>query len=108
MFVACADLKAQCGADQLCANLEAGIEGAVHAICTEFDAADSGWGSLLVDAANAFNAFNRNSALWHARHLWPAAARFLYNTYKGWAPLILANSDEPMYSREGITHWYAG
>ncbi len=33
MNVAGADLKAECGADQLFANLEAGIEGAVHTIC---------------------------------------------------------------------------
>jgi hypothetical protein len=29
--------------------------------------------------------------------------RGLYNTYKGWAPLILANSAEPLYSKEGTT-----
>ena len=98
MLVAGMDLKAECGADQLCANLEAGIEGAVHTMCAEFDAADSGWGMLMVDAANAFNAQNRKAALWNARHLWPAAARFLYNTYKGWAPLILADSDVPLYT----------
>ena len=103
MVVAGVDLKVECGADQLCASLEAGIEGAVHAMCTEFDKADCGWGVLMVDAANAFNALNRKAALWHARHLWPAAARYLYNTYKGWAPLILANSVEPLYSMEGTT-----
>ena len=79
------DLEIECGTDQLCAKLEAGIEGAVHTMSAEFDAAESGWGVLMVDAANAFNALNRKAALRHTRHLWPAAARYLYNTYKGWA-----------------------
>ena len=56
-----------------------------------------------MDAANAFNAMNRKAALWHARHLWPQAARYLYNTYKGWAPLIVAGDKKPLYSREGTT-----
>ncbi len=76
-------LQLQCGSDQLCANLEGGIEGAVHAMNELFDEkAGTGWEVLLVDAANAFDAMNRKAALWHARHLWPEAARFLYNTYR--------------------------
>ena len=108
-------LQAECGSDQLCANLEGGIEGAVHAMNELFrefseseEHAEGGWGVLLVDAANAFNAMNRKAALWHARHLWPQAARFLYNTYKGWAALVMAGSREHLYSREGrrrATRW---
>ncbi len=73
-------------ADQLCAGLEAGIEAFVLAMNNLFSGnAGSGWGVLLVDAANAFNALNQNAALWQARFLLPRAARSLFNTCKGWA-----------------------
>ena len=35
---------------------------------------DAGWGVLLLDAPNAFNALNWKAALWQARHLWPPVA----------------------------------
>jgi hypothetical protein len=104
MSIAGADAKVICGADQLCAGLEAGIEAAVHAMNDLFsEHAGSGWGVLLVDAANAFNALNRKAALWQARFLWPRAARFLFNTYKGWAFLVLQGADEFLLSKEGTT-----
>ena len=103
MKVAALDLKTEVGADNLCANLEAGIEGAIHAMCSEYEKAEEESGVLLVDAANAFNALNRKGALYHARHLWPAAAKYLFNTYKGWAPLYLADSKTQFFSKEGTT-----
>ena len=55
MLVAGTDAKVVCGADQLCAGLEEGIEAAVDAMNDIFnDQAGSGKGVLLVDAANAF------------------------------------------------------
>ncbi len=63
MLIASVDAKVQCGSDQLCASLEAGIEAAVHAMNDLFsENAGSGWGVLLVDAANAFNVLNRKAA----------------------------------------------
>ena len=56
-----------------------------------------------VDACNAFNALNRKAALWHARHLWPRGCRFLFNTYKGWASLVLVGSPSLLFSKEGTT-----
>ena len=58
-----------CGVSQLCSGLEAGIDGAVHAIRELFeDNLGSGWGLLLVDAKNAFNFLIKVAALWNVRH----------------------------------------
>ena len=104
MLVAGADVQIACGADQLCAGLEAGIEAAIHSLNSIFDEQkDAGWGVLLLDASNAFNALNRKAALWQARHLWPRGCRFLFNTYKGWAALVLTGSNCLLYSKEGTT-----
>ncbi len=58
---------------------------------------------LMVDASNAFNSINRISVLWNARILWPRCSRFLFNTYRGWAPLIMKGSSTILYSKEGVT-----
>ena len=59
-----------------------------------------GWGFLLLDA---FNLVSRVTALWNARILWPRCSRFLFNTYRGFAVLLLRDSGEFLYSREGVT-----
>jgi len=51
------DAALVCGSDQLCAGLKVGIEGVIHGMNELFSAyqdQDTGWGVLLVDAANAF------------------------------------------------------
>ena len=63
----------------------------------------TGWGVLLVDAANAFNSLNRTAMLLHARVLWPRCARFLFNTYRGWSVLVLRGLSTFLYSKEGVT-----
>ena len=64
------DLEDVCGVAQLCSELQAGMEGAIHAVCELFDLhSDDGRGVLLVDARNAFNSVNRVAALWNARFL---------------------------------------
>jgi len=104
-----AQAKDACGSLQLCTGMEAGIEGAVHAstsMCSDFED-DYEWGFLLIDAKNGFNEINRHCMVWTARHLWPAGARFLFNTYRHWARLVFRQFDgEPaqiLHSKEGST-----
>ena len=98
------DAEEVCQADQLCVGVKAGIEGAIHTLSDLFrDNKISGWGMLSIDAANAFNSFNRISALWNARVLWPRCSRFLFNSYRGWTPLIMNGTTSHLYSKEGMT-----
>jgi len=89
------DAALVCGSDQLCAGLQAGIKGAIHAM-SELLAAHqddvNGWGVLLVDAVNAFNLLNHAALLLHACVLWPHCACFLFNTYRGWLMVVLKGS----------------
>ena len=53
------DVVEQCGSDQLCSGIKAGIEAAIHVISKTFDDnANDGWGVLLIDATNAFNSLS--------------------------------------------------
>ena len=98
------DLEETCGSQQLACGVKTGIEGAVHAVEELFNSTkEDGHGFLLMDASNAFNALNRETALWNARILWPRCSRFLFNTYRGYAPLIVAGTTELLFSSEGTT-----
>ena len=88
----------------MCSGLKTGIEGAVHAMRDRFEEnAGTGWGLLLVDARNAFNSVNREAALWNVRILWPKWLQFLYNTYHGYATLVVPGASEFVLSKEGVT-----
>jgi len=68
------DAALVCGSDQLCVGFQVGIEGAIHGMNELFSAYQdqgTGWGVLLVDAANAFNSLNRAAMLLYACVLWP-------------------------------------
>ena len=98
------DVEEVCKVDQLCSGLKAGIEGAVHAMRDLFhEKVGTGWGLLLVDAKNAFNSVNREAALWNAWVLWPRCSRFLFNTYRGYATLVVHGASEYEFSKEGVT-----
>ena len=103
-----ADLEEVCGIDQLCSGLRSGLEGSVHAVRELFDEhCNLGWGVLLVDATNAFNSVNRVAALWNARVLWPRCSRYLFNTYRGYASLLLQDGSKSLLSKEWTQNWYA-
>jgi hypothetical protein len=101
-----------CADDQLCAGLECGAEGAIHAMADPFlpandNASDAEHGFLTLDASNAFNSVSRVAALWNARILWPSCSRFLFNAYRGEPALHIhhgSSSDTvtTIYSREGV------
>ncbi|CEM36215.1 unnamed protein product [Vitrella brassicaformis CCMP3155] len=95
-------MRRLCDADQLCAGLKGGVEGAIHTVSGVFDSGDVEC-AILVDATNAFNTMNRPAALWNVRILWPRCSRFLFNTYRGHAALYMRDQSAPLWSREGNT-----
>ena len=98
------EAQSACGVDQLACGMQSGIEGTVHAMSALYDDhSNDGWGFLLMVATNAFNLVNRVAALWNAQVLWPNCSHFLFNTYRGYAFLLLKTSNEMLLSREGLT-----
>ena len=101
-------MQAVCGADQLSAGANAGIEVtvAVHAKKDAFEAEETA-GLLLVDASNAFNSLSRPAALWNCRVLWPRCSRFLFNSYRGHAVILFQSQStgqlHVLLSQEGTT-----
>ena len=78
------DLEETCGSQQLACVVKAGIEGAVHAVEELFNSIkEDGHGLQLMDASIAFNALNRETALWNAKILWPRCSRFFSTLIEG-------------------------
>ena len=72
------DVQMECLADQLASSVKSGIEEAVHAFADLFhEHAVDGWGLLLVDASNAFNAVSRSASLWNAKSIMVSMCAFL-------------------------------
>ena len=70
--VADEEAKEACGTDQLCAGLEAAIEGGIHAANHWWNVhrQEENEGFLLIDARNTFNEQNRTAMLYTIRHEW--------------------------------------
>jgi hypothetical protein len=98
----------ECRVDQLCAGLEAGIKGRIHALCLiwELHAQEEEWGFLLVDARSVFNEGNRTKMCWTVRHVWPSGAWYVFNCYQHWLVLVVRAGNGNvtfLFSKEGIT-----
>ena len=94
------DIQDAVGPLQLCAAFEGGCEAAVHAMqqqfsLPQFDAV------IQVDACNAFNSLNRQTALRSILHLCPSLAKVLINTYRIDTNLYI--NGESILSQEGTT-----
>ena len=94
------DIQDAVGPLQLCAGFEGGCEAAIHAMqqlfsLPQFDAV------IQVDASNAFNSLNRQTALRNVLHLCPPLAKVLINTYRA-DPSLYING-KTILSREGTT-----
>lgn len=94
------DVQEATGAVQLCAGQIAGIEAAVHAVRSFFHN-DETEAIVLVDASNAFNSLNRQSALLNIQRLCPSIATALINTYRARSELYV--DGDVLLSQEGTT-----
>ena len=83
------EAKAACRTIQLAGGVEAGIEGAIHAmrVLWEEHAQEEDWGFLLIDTHNAFNEEIRTAILWVVRHKWPSGKNFTFKCYPHWSTL---------------------
>jgi hypothetical protein len=95
------DIVKAAGSQQTCAGHPGGIGAAIHAAADYFET-DECEGLLQIDARNAFNCLNRQSALHNIRCICPKIAIYLINTYRKSARLILGENQE-ILSQEGTT-----
>ena len=84
----------------ICAGQPSGTEAAVHAVRSAFQN-DEIETVLLVDARNAFNALNRQTALHNIMRICPSLATILINSYR--CPTELFVDGNTIWSREGTT-----
>ena len=94
------DVQETTGALQLCAGQKSGCEAAVHAMKQIFDDTNTE-AVLLVDASNAFNNLNRQTALQNIHLICPSIAKALINTYRIDTQLFAGG--ETLLSMEGTT-----
>ena len=71
-----------------------------HEVSDLFNA--NNYGVLVMQACNAFNSINQIGLIWNIHVLWSRASRFIFNTYRGWSPLIFPGSDAVIFSFEGV------
>ena len=84
----------------MCGGQICGIEAAVRVARQAFDS-EKCEAALLVDATNAFNSLNRQTALQNIRRQCPSIATILVNTYR--APTELFMDNDVILSQEGTT-----
>ena len=94
------EIQQAAGPLQMCAGHLSGCEAAVHLIHNVFQSSISE-GVILVDACNAFNSINRETALRNIQHLCPPIAKILINTYCEDIQLFIDGAT--ILSQEGTT-----
>ena len=99
MTIKC-DVQEVAGSLQLCAGQIAGTEPAVHALRSSFDS-ENCEALPLVDASNAFNSLNRQTALRNIRKQCPPLATVLINSYGAETDLFV--DGEAIKYSEGTT-----
>ena len=50
---------------------------------------DESDGLFLVTTSNTFNSLSQPAALWNSSVLWPCCSRFFFNSYRGYAVILL-------------------
>ena len=95
------DIIESAGCLQLCAGQPSGCEAAAHAMRELFEEEETD-AVLFVDAANAFNAMNRQVMLHNIQYICPAMSTYVRNCYKQPARLFIAGGGE-ISSEEGTT-----
>ena len=94
------EIREATGPLQTCAGHLSGCEAAVHAMHQVFEDQETE-GVILVDATNAFNRLNRQTALFNIQHLCPTLSTALINTYREHTQLFIGG--ETILSQEGTT-----
>ena len=94
------DIQEAAGPLQVCAGHLSGCEAAVHAMHQVFQTSSTE-AVMLVDACNAFNSLNRETALRNIQHLCPPLAKILINTYREDVHLFI--DGDTIFSQEGTT-----
>ena len=75
------DIQTAAGPLQVCAGHLSGCEAAVFAMRQLFESQDTE-ATLLVDASNAFNSLNRQTAVRNIQYLCPPLSKVVINTYR--------------------------
>ena len=94
------DIQDAVGPVQLCASHDGGCEAAIHAMHQLFNLPHTN-AVIQVDASNAFNSLNRQTALRNVLYLCPSIAKVLINSYRSDVNLYIHG--ETIMSQEGIT-----
>ena len=94
------DIKTAAGPLQLCAGQASGCETAIHAIKEIMDEPTND-AVLIVDASNAFNNLNSETAMRNISVLCPSLATVVINTYRSDIQMFIG--DETVLSQEGTT-----
>ena len=99
-FILKTDIRKAAGPLQLCAGQDSGCESAIHALYEILDHPTSE-AVLLIDATNAFNNLNRETAMRNITSLCPSLATIIINTYRGNSPMFI--DGQILLSQEGTT-----